>query len=99
MFGDDRSVVMEILREFLPAAEAVLAMEQTLDRQDAGGIAAQTHKLKSSAKAVGAHRLSSCCFQAEMATKDGDWANLTRLVPDIREQYDLAEAFITTYCR
>ena len=100
VFGDDRSVVMEILREFLPAAsEAVLAMEQALDRQDAGGIAAQTHKLKSSAKAVGAHRLSSCCFQAEMATKDGDWANLTRLVPDIREQYDLAEAFITTYCR
>ena len=34
-----------------------------------------------------------------MATKDGDWANLTRLVPDIREQYDLAEAFITTCCR
>ena len=99
VFGDDQKVIVEILREFLPVAEeTVIAMEQALNRQEGDAIAAQAHKLKSSSKAIGAHGLSACCFQAETAAKDGDWAHLTDLVPNIRAQYDLAEAFIERYC-
>ncbi len=77
VFGDDRGTVSEILAEFIESARQIVAdIEVGLQAQDSAAIAAAAHKLKSSARAVGAPQVAELAFNLERAGKSQDWPAL-----------------------
>ncbi|MCK7615048.1 PAS-domain containing protein [Roseibium sediminicola] len=85
IFGDDAETVMEILSDFVaPAWEIVAEVEAAVALKDASQITAACHKLKSSARAVGANALSDLCQRLEKAGKSHDWATINAEFPNLR---------------
>ena len=70
LFGDDVEVLNQLLAEFVSSLdEGVAGMLSGFDIEDYDRIRAEAHKLKSSARTVGAHRLAGLCFELELAGK------------------------------
>ena len=70
LFGDDVEVLNQLLAEFVSSLdEGVVGMLSGFDIEDYDRIRAEAHKLKSSARTVGAHRLADLCFELELAGK------------------------------
>ena len=70
LFGDDVEVLNQLLAEFVSSLdEGVAGMLSGFDIEDYDRIRAEAHKLKSSARTVGAHRLADLCFELELAGK------------------------------
>ncbi|NFV79194.1 response regulator [Magnetospirillum aberrantis] len=80
MVGEDPAAIAEVLRDFLAPAKGLAAeIAQALDGDDPAAAARGAHKLKSSARAVGAVALAECCAGLERAGKDADRARLSAL--------------------
>ncbi len=70
LFGDDVEVLNQLLAEFVSSLdEGVAGMLSGFEIEDYDRIRAEAHKLKSSARTVGAHRLADLCFELELAGK------------------------------
>ncbi|MBT7887108.1 MAG: response regulator [Gammaproteobacteria bacterium] len=70
LFGDDVEVLNQLLAEFVSSLnEGVAGMLSGFDIEDYDRIRAEAHKLKSSARTVGAHSLADLCFELELAGK------------------------------
>ena len=67
---DDEAVLREVLTEF--RSSMLAGMNSMLATRDAALISAEAHKLKSSARTVGAHQLADICLALEAAGKIGD---------------------------
>jgi CheY-like chemotaxis protein/HPt (histidine-containing phosphotransfer) domain-containing protein len=84
-FGNDDATFREILVDFIEPSEtnadAILAAWKA---RDADEMKFMAHKLKSSARAVGADVLADVCAALESAGKTADWANIDRLAPQIK---------------
>ena len=65
------------------AQECVEAVREGLEAQDVSAVTRQAHKLKSSARTVGAHGLADVCVALEDAGKAGDEKALSILIPQI----------------
>jgi len=75
MFGDDPETFKEILTEFLEAARAnIQEIQNGREHRVAAEVEAAAHKLKSSARAVGANQLADLCYELEQAGKANDWS-------------------------
>ena len=84
MFGDDDQTIREILKEFPEPSEAVVNdMSNAYLAHDAVGVAEAAHKLKSSARAVGAHALAALCETLEASGRSADWAALDARMPNL----------------
>ena len=71
--------------KFLEVANQVLAeMEIAVAKRDLSAIGGLGHKLKSSARAVGAHSFGDLCQKIEIAGKSGDWPELSVLQPQLQ---------------
>jgi HPt (histidine-containing phosphotransfer) domain-containing protein len=90
--GKNPAVHQRLLRRFLHDADILLgAMDvgvATARYQDA---AAQAHKLKSSARTVGAMRLGACCAELERAGGAGDAAACAALSLQLRQALNQVE--------
>ncbi len=76
-FGDDESLIAEILGDYLePATETVGEIDAAFHARDAAGVGAAAHKLKSSSRAIGADALADLCFDLEKAGKAEDWPGI-----------------------
>lgn len=87
LVGDDPQAIQELLQDFRhyglqTSAELLQAYEEGLVQ----GVCAMAHKLKSSARSVGAVRLSDYCAQLEEAARNGDMAQIDGLIPVFRLQ-------------
>lgn len=70
LFGDDTEVLNQLLQEFVASLDAGISeMLSGFDAEDYERVRAEAHKLKSSARTVGAHTLADLCFELEMAGK------------------------------
>jgi len=70
LFGDDVEVLNQLLAEFVSSLDdGVAGMLSGFEIEDYDRIRAEAHKLKSSARTVGAHRLADLCFELELAGK------------------------------
>ncbi|RKZ36434.1 MAG: hypothetical protein DRQ37_04150 [Gammaproteobacteria bacterium] len=77
VFGDDPDTVREILQDFIgPATDNVAEIEEAMAQHSAGGVRSAAHKLKSSARAVGANELADLCAKLELAGKEGDLSTI-----------------------
>src|SRR5258708_17155805 len=80
LIGSDRWIKEEILREFAASAARLAAeLTEACVAQRAKAAASIAHKLKSSARSVGAFRLGALCAEIEAAGGAGDLSAVTAL--------------------
>jgi PAS domain S-box-containing protein len=84
IFGDDPETVKEIFAEFVePTNDIIKEIETAYAERSAKDVGAAGHKLKSSARAVGANALADLCAGLEIAGKSEDWQKIEKLIPDL----------------
>ena len=82
VFGDDEDTFREILQEFIePATSNISDIEASFADRSADGVAKAAHKLKSSARSVGASELADLCLALETAGKAEDWSEIDEAAP------------------
>lgn len=100
MVGDDFKVQQRFINKFLHSAPPIVAaMIAAAEVGDAAVAAKQAHKLKSSARAVGAYQLATTCEALEAAGKAGvagKTANLNPLAAEVRLALDRAQQYAAT---
>ena len=95
VFGDDPKVFREILGDFVvPARANVAEIMAASEARDAGAIGDASHKLKSSAKAVGAYELAEICVALEKAGKTADWEVMDHRSPELGSAFANVEDYI-----
>ncbi|MCC2681997.1 MAG: multi-sensor hybrid histidine kinase [Nitrosospira multiformis] len=97
LVGNDPGVISEFLQDFRVSArktaDELRAAYQAGDAKTAGSIA---HKLKSSARSVGALQLGELCAQMEQAGKAGDMTRLNELLPRFESELAAVDGYIGT---
>jgi two-component system sensor histidine kinase/response regulator len=95
LVGDDPAVISEFLQDFR-ASSVKIATELRAAYQagQTAVVAAAAHKLKSSARSVGALALGELCAQMEQAGKAGDTAALTTLLPRFETELAAVDKYI-----
>ncbi|MTH99762.1 PAS-domain containing protein [Roseibium sp. RKSG952] len=84
LFGDDHQTIREMLTEFVvQAVEISSAVRAAVEQDSAEDVTANCHKLKSSARAVGAYALSEVCLKLERAGKQNDWQTIGLELPKL----------------
>ena len=82
VFGDDPDTFRDILQEFVePATSNIGKIEASFADRSADGVAKAAHKLKSSARSVGATELADLCLALETAGKAEDWSEIDEAAP------------------
>ncbi|MDO8350912.1 MAG: response regulator, partial [Gallionella sp.] len=98
LVGDDEEIIRDFLHDFSLSAAKIAAELRTAcaagQAADAGALA---HKLKSSARSVGALTLGELCFEMEQAGKAGDMATLGMLLPRFAQELASVEGFLEGY--
>jgi CheY-like chemotaxis protein/HPt (histidine-containing phosphotransfer) domain-containing protein len=95
MFGDDDELVAEILGEFVePAANNVAEILEAWEANNAAGVAAGAHKLKSSARTIGANSMADLCTELETAGNSGDSATIVERIGELKPMYLNAKKYI-----
>src|SRR5690606_28213361 len=87
LVGNDQGIIREFLQDFLRDAEKIAEQLQNSvadGKTDEAKFAA--HKLKSSARSIGALALGEWCAQMESAAKQGDLEKLARLLPGFKQE-------------
>jgi two-component system sensor histidine kinase/response regulator len=95
LVGNDPAVISEFLRDFR-ASSAKIAVELRTAYQvgQAAAVGAAAHKLKSSARSVGALALGEFCAQMEQAGKAGNTAALMTLLPQFEAELSVVDKYI-----
>lgn len=95
IFGDDHAAKKGLLQKFtMQARQIVEVLETAYGQRDAGQIAFQTHKLKSSARTVGANDLADICFSLEIAGRNEDWAEIDSLFVGLRPAAEQVGSYV-----
>jgi CheY-like chemotaxis protein/HPt (histidine-containing phosphotransfer) domain-containing protein len=95
MFGDDPATFKEILVSFLePSRQIVAELEAAHGKHDAAEVRGSAHKLKSSARSIGAHALADLMVALEAAGKAQDWSRIDALTPTARAEFLKVEHYI-----
>ena len=94
-FGDGDETYREILQSFVePSQEIIAEIVAACEGRSAMGIKDAAHKLKSSARTIGANALADTCVALEAAGKAGDWTTIEKLTPVAREQFSDVAAYV-----
>ncbi|BCT68187.1 PAS domain S-box protein [Nitrosospira sp. NRS527] len=95
LVGDDPTVTSEFLRDFRTSSEKIAADLRGACQGGQAKIAGATaHKLKSSARAVGALALGELCAEMEQAGKAGDTQALNALLPRFESELTAVNKYI-----
>jgi CheY-like chemotaxis protein/HPt (histidine-containing phosphotransfer) domain-containing protein len=95
VFGDDEATFREILQSFLEPSQAIIeALVTAREKRTAVDVKDAAHKLKSSARSIGAHSLADICTTLEQAGKTGDWTTIDTLVPNARDAFEGVRVYI-----
>ena len=95
IFGDDDETFKEILKEFVgPSAANVEEIETSFTDRSAEGVAEAAHKLKSSARSVGANDLADLCQSLEAAGKTEDWNVIDKEAPRLSGTFEKVVEYI-----
>jgi two-component system sensor histidine kinase/response regulator len=95
IFGDDAVAIKDILHKFSAQAEAVIvAFELAYKGRDADKVSFHCHKLKSSARTVGANELADACLAMEKAGRKQDWNQIENLSPQMRPAMERVRDYV-----
>jgi PAS domain S-box-containing protein len=95
LVGDDKTIIAEFLHDFRISAGRIAAELRTAyTRGDTMATGAAAHKLKSSARSVGAMALGEVCAEMELAGKAGNAGALAALLPVFKGELARVEDFL-----
>ncbi len=95
LVGDDPMVISEFLRDFrVSSAKIAEELRAACQAGQAAAAGAAAHKLKSSARSVGAVALGDLCAGMEQAGKTGDAQALTALLPRFELELTVVSKYI-----
>jgi CheY-like chemotaxis protein/HPt (histidine-containing phosphotransfer) domain-containing protein len=100
LVGNDPVVICDLLQGFHDSAgRAVELLKAACSVGDMAATVEQAHRLKSSARTVGALGLGRLCEQIEIAGKAGAADVLARLVPEFDRESDAVRAFLVNFLK
>jgi signal transduction histidine kinase/CheY-like chemotaxis protein/HPt (histidine-containing phosphotransfer) domain-containing protein len=95
LVGTDPDLIRDFLQEFAASAARLAAeLAEACVKQQSKDAADIAHKLKSSARSVGALRLGELCAAIEVAGTAGDSTLLTELFPDFEREMIEVESYL-----
>ena len=95
MFGNDPVVFREILNDFIaPTQKIISEIKAGWEKRSAEEIEMAAHKLKSSAKSVGANELGDICSTLEKAGREKNWETIEQFTPLLDPVMHEIEQFI-----
>ena len=98
LIGDDEEMIRDFLHDFrLSAARIAVELRTACAAGQAAVAGTLAHKLKSSARSVGALALGELCAEMEKAGKDGDTDALAVLLPRFEQELANVERFFDEY--
>ncbi|MDP2762193.1 MAG: PAS domain S-box protein [Sideroxyarcus sp.] len=98
LVGDDEEIIRDFLHDFrASAAKTAAELKAACDGGQAKQAGALAHKLKSSARSVGALALGELCAEMEQAGKDGDAQALAGLLPKFEAELAGVESYLDGY--
>lgn len=87
IFGEDDATFKEILVGFVEPSQAIiLDIIGAVEGRRADDVRGAAHKLKGSARSIGADALADTCAALEVAGRSADWIEIETLAPRAREQ-------------
>ncbi len=96
--GDDPDLHRMLLGKFVdPAKETAQQIKEAFDSGSAKDLGDLAHKLKSSARSIGANELADSCQALEIAGKGEDWKTINELAPKLGGLVDTVEDFIENF--
>jgi signal transduction histidine kinase/CheY-like chemotaxis protein/HPt (histidine-containing phosphotransfer) domain-containing protein len=98
LIGDDEAMIREFLHDFrISAAKIAVELRTACAAGQVTIAGAHAHKLKSSARSVGALGLGELCAEMEKAGKGGDAAALAVSMPKFEQELASVESFLDGY--
>jgi CheY-like chemotaxis protein/HPt (histidine-containing phosphotransfer) domain-containing protein len=98
LIGTDESVIRDFLGDFRHSAETMVSqLRSACAAGETGGAAAMAHKLKSSARSVGALDLGDMCVAIERIGTSGDARSLVQLLPGLEQEFTRVDDFLARY--
>jgi len=95
VFADDHPAQKLVLQKFVTQTDEIFAeFEAAFSQRDLEQVRFHTHKLKSSARTVGANALADLCFALETAAHNTKWDDIDRLAIDLRPAIDSVKDYI-----
>lgn len=95
LLGGDPALHHKFLKKFItPSQEVITQIDAAHADRNAADLGELGHKLKSSARAVGANALADACAALEAAGRDGDWETLDSLAPQMQNLMADVEHYI-----
>jgi len=95
LVGTDPQLIHEFLQEFaVSAARSAAGLAEACGKQRSKDAAEIAHKLKSSARSVGALRLGELCAAIEVAGTAGDLTVLTELLPSFEQEMSAVDGYL-----
>ncbi|MCH1557204.1 MAG: response regulator [Pseudomonadales bacterium] len=88
LFGDDPELLNPLLDEFAESASVTVSEIQAASRDtNFDAVLSGAHKLKSSARTIGAHQLADLCLALERAGKERDLASVQAHVDQLESTF------------
>ena len=95
LVGDDPAVMREFRHDFrVSAAKIATELKAACKNRQAAQAGALAHKLKSSARAMGALALGELCAAMELAGKSGDTKALAVLLPRFETEMAAVDEYL-----
>ena len=95
VFGDDDETFREILGDFVgPARSNIDEIMSAVEEVSSKGVGTAAHKLKSSARAIGAISLADACQALETAGHEDDWETINRIAPTLSALFADIKSYI-----
>ena len=89
LVGDDDETILEILKDFIsPATDNIGGINAAFEARSLDGIVNNSHKLKSSARSIGANRLADVCETLEAAGKSKEMGTIEATFTDLAPAFD-----------
>ncbi|OOZ43299.1 Hpt domain-containing protein [Solemya velum gill symbiont] len=94
----DQSLLADFYNEFVESsAETVAEIHAALGVNELVEVGLLAHRMKSTAKTVGADELAACCLTLELAGKQEQQQDVESLVQHLSEQFVLVQDWIEHY--
>jgi PAS domain S-box-containing protein len=98
IFADDRVAKQDLLQKFVSQLDDVfIEFEEALTQRDVERVRFNSHKLKSSARMIGANLLADLCFAMETAARDTNWAEINEVAGDLKPAADSVKEYVKAF--
>jgi CheY-like chemotaxis protein/HPt (histidine-containing phosphotransfer) domain-containing protein len=95
---EDKRLFADFYQDFLRSGEeSVSAVRAAYDGRQSREVGALAHRLKSSARTIGARALADCCLALELAGKLADWTAIDKHMVELRNHFGAVQQWIQQF--